>query len=271
MEKVGKWTVTSACNLYLTGTYVMFCKFVMHSTGWTRTLTHKHRSTWDAQFVLQFCRSPRLASRNETSAEKDSINVRSLHLLCYRCCQVISLSFWVFSTVSTRWYSDEVLLFDGVDTSAPLFASLSGSLASPKAYTSTQRYMCVWLTTSNFEGDKIVYGFNATYKSSLGKSVAQWCVLGSPKVRIVVSPKLQLYTENWDTASNYYLAFAELNVSQVVSVSYFPLGEYCGFSLWSMDNQCVWAWVVRDMQSNKGTTVLRSSIAELELGSPPPG
>ena len=75
------------------------------------------------------------------------------------------------------WFSDQVHLYDGVDTSAPLLASLSDSLASPEAYTSTQRYMYVRFTTDvSFMTDRISYGFNATYESSLGESVAQRCV-----------------------------------------------------------------------------------------------
>jgi CUB domain len=163
-----------AWNLNLTETDVTFCVIVMRSTAWTWTLTHEHhRSTWDAEFVLQFRQSPRLAGPNKTSAEKDSVNVPSLQLMCPRCCQVIALSFWVFST---QGYADQVLLFDGVDTFAPLFASLSGSLASSQAHTSTQRYMYVRFTS---DGEVTDIGFNATYESSLGKSVAWWCVLNS--------------------------------------------------------------------------------------------
>ena len=78
---------------------------------------------------------------------------------------MITLSFQVFDTRSGY---DHVLLYDGIDTSAPLFASLSGSLVSSQAYTSTQQYMYVrfitdWGTTAT--------GFNATYASSSGRPV----------------------------------------------------------------------------------------------------
>jgi CUB domain len=80
------------------------------------------------------------------------------------------MSFQVFRT-QLDW--DQVLLYDGIDMSASLFASLSGSLASSQAYTSTQRYMYVRFTS---DWDTTDIGFNATYASSSGKSVNLWCV-----------------------------------------------------------------------------------------------
>lgn len=76
------------------------------------------------------------------------------------CCQVITLNFRVFNLESDY---DNVILYDGIDTSAPLIASLSGSPISSSAYTSTQRYMFLRFTSDS----SVTYvGFYATYNSS---------------------------------------------------------------------------------------------------------
>ena len=106
--------------------------------------------------------------------------------LCLRSCQVITLSFQVFETESC---CDHVWVYDGIDTSAPLFAKLSGSLEPSEAFKSTQRYLFVRFSSNRRE---TAIGFNATYASSSGKPLDRLCVR---YVCITVFSLLLLHTE----------------------------------------------------------------------------
>jgi hypothetical protein len=62
------------------------------------------------------------------------------------------------------------MLYDGIDASAPLLASLSGIALSTSNYTSTQRYMYVSFTS---DSSVTSIGFNATFTTS-GKLLGFW-------------------------------------------------------------------------------------------------
>lgn len=97
--------------------------------------------------------------------------------------QVITLSFQVFNTESC---CDRVMLYDGIDASAPLLVSLSGTVSPTSYYSSTQRYMYVSFTS---DSSVTAIGFNATYTSS-GKLFRCW--LKRKSLHSLVFPLLSL-------------------------------------------------------------------------------
>lgn len=89
-------------------------------------------------------------------------------LICFK---TVSLQFNEFST---EYHKDFVLLFDGNTSSAPPIAILSGTSVDRRhAYTSTQRFMYIRMTTA---GSSISAKFVATYritKDDSGKLIKQ--------------------------------------------------------------------------------------------------
>lgn len=68
----------------------------------------------------------------------------------------------VFNVFTTQLSTDIVSIYDGYNTSSRIIADLSGSVVTPFAYSSTQEYMYIHLT-SNSSGT--YQGFSAYFQS----------------------------------------------------------------------------------------------------------